>query len=318
MKRNLKNIFAIMLLVIYSFCILNTFLANIFSVDKTVEVNYDSNHLLGGTTNASDNQVVNPGGENTSVWSSDGVKISKTIDGTNTEDYFDITLQIKTKTDVKTIMESDSAAVVFVLDLSDTMDNYIDPTNSSSGKKVDNAIAAVQKFTQEFNAKSANYPHNKIGAVGFNTNGQDLVSLTDVTRWSSFNSTLNTEVRNVLRNANSYDVFTNMEAGLKKAETMLNGSDAKHKYIVFLSDGVPTTYIRSGYNGYRFTSNGVTFDGYTNGITGKSVQYPGANYSDTGAIKARQLAMNLKKSGVTIYSIGVGLQTFYGDRKSVV
>ena len=43
-------------------------IVHIFSVDKTVEVKYDSNHLLGGTTNASDNQVVNPGGENTSVW----------------------------------------------------------------------------------------------------------------------------------------------------------------------------------------------------------------------------------------------------------
>ena len=316
MKKNLKKIFGISLFLIYSFCILNSFLTSILSVEKTVEVNYDSNHLLGDTSYLSDNQIVSVGGENTNVWNSDGVKISKTIDGTNTEDYFDITLQIKTKKDVKTIMESDSAAVVFVLDLSDTMDNYIDPTNTSSGKKVDNAIAAVQKFTQEFNAKSTNYPHNKIGAVGFNTNGQDLVSLRDVTNWSSFNSTLSTSVRNVLNNARDYDGFTNIEAGLKKAQDMLDASGSKHKYIVFLSDGVPTTYIRSGYNGFRFTSENTTFDDFTNGITGKKIEYTGANYSDTGAVKARQLAMTLKKSGVTIYSIGVGLQTFYGYKGS--
>lgn len=312
MKKNLKKIFAFMLVATYSIFITSDLMANIYLAEKTVEVTYDSKHLLGNTTNASDNQIVNVGGENTSVWDEDGVKISKTIDGTDKEDYFDVTLQIKTKTDVKTIMESDSAAVVFVLDLSGTMESSINPLNPSSGKKIDNAIAAVQRFTQQFAAKSQNYPHNKIGAVGFNTDGHDVVSLRDITNYESFNTQLNTNAHNILNNATNYDEFTNIEAGIKKAEAMLDTSGSKHKYIVFLSDGAPTTYIKEGYSGYKFTNASTTFSDYTNGITGKRIEWDGANYSDTGAKRARIAAMNLKSSGVTIYSIGVGLQTFWG------
>ena len=267
---------------------------------------------------ANANQVVNSGGSNTTKWNSDGVQVSKTAQAASTgdEDYFDITLQVKSKKSVKDIMETDSAAVVFVVDLSDSMDNYINPRNSSSGRKVDNAIAAIQYFTKEFSKSSTNYPNNEIGAVGFNTNGHNLVGLTKIGNYQSFNSTLGTRADNIVDTSAKYDGFTNIEAGLKKAQTMLDTSKAKYKYIVFLGDGVPTTYIKSGDNGYRFVTNSTTFDGYNNGITGKAVQGPGANYSDNGAIKARQLAMTLKRSGVTIYSIGVGLQTFWGYQGS--
>ena len=73
-------------------------------------------------------QVVNSGGSNPTEWSSasDGVQVSKTVEATGIEDYFDITLQVKSKDSVETIMKSDSAAVVFVLDISGSMEDKID------------------------------------------------------------------------------------------------------------------------------------------------------------------------------------------------
>ena len=310
MRKKYKKLFAFTLVAIYSIFLIGSCYANANLEEKTIKVTYDSKHLLGNTTNASDNQVVNVGGENTNVWSSDGVKVSKTIDGTNTEDYFDITLQIKSKNDVKTIMSKDSATVVFVLDLSGTMYNAINggATNDYKKRKVTKAIEAVQIFAREFNKKSANYPNNKIGAVGFNTNGVDLVGLTNISNYTTFNSTLNDKTSAELsKSVGTWKEYTNIEAGLKKAQTMLNGSTSKYKYIIFLSDGMPTTYIKSEYTGYN-PEKELT-DGLNKGL---ALSGFGSNYSDTGAIKARQIAMNLKNKGVTIYSIGVGLNTFTG------
>ena len=128
-------------------------------------------------------QVVNSGGSNTTKWSSDGVQVSKTAKATGIEDYFDITLQVKSKDSVKTILDSDSAAVVFVLDLSGTMFNDINAnsTTTKENRKVFQAIRAIQDFTEEFYKLSkTDYPNNQIGAVGFNTDGQNLVGLTAI------------------------------------------------------------------------------------------------------------------------------------------
>lgn len=36
----------------------------------------------------------------------------------------------------------------------------------------------------------------------------------------------------------------------KMGNDLLNTTSVKNKYIIFLTDGLPTTYIRSGYEGY--------------------------------------------------------------------
>ncbi len=48
----------------------------------------------------------------------------------------------------------------------------------------------------------------------------------------------------------SHSRFTNIEAGLKMGADMLEDVSAENKYMIFLSDGFPTTYISGGYNGY--------------------------------------------------------------------
>lgn len=304
MKRNKEKIFLIICMFVYLF--------NAILVTNNSQVSYKTyakDYLLGNNTNLSDNQIVDIGGEVTDKWTTDGVKISKTIDGTDKEDYFDITLQVKTKKDVKSIMETDSAAVVFVLDLSETMNAAVDggDITKTNPKKITSTLTQVKEFVKTYKSDSVDYPNNQVGVVGFNSNGKDLVGLQLVKNLnlSTFNTSLTNAVNNVV-NAPGYahatDKYTNMHAGLKKAQTMLNSSNAKYKYVVFLSDGMPTTYSKSGYTGIDTTT-------LTDQINGNRALV-GGNYSDTGAQEARKVAMNLKSKGVKIYSVGVGLKTF--------
>ena len=85
------------------------------------------------------------------------------------------------------------------------------------------------------------------------------------------------------------------------ASDMLNKVSNNNKFIIFLSDGFPTTYISSGYSGYDpYDSTGRFYDHVLN----KKCLY-GTSYSDEAAIRARKKAAAIKDSGTTIFSIGV-------------
>ncbi len=107
--------------------------------------------------------------------------------------------------------------------------------------------------------------------------------------------------------ADSHDRFTNIEAGLKLGRDMLASATNQNKYIIFLSDGFPTTYVSSGYRGYDpyCTAGTPGHDGvFYDSVTKKYCQY-GTSYSDKAAIRAREVAGQIKTGGITIFSIGV-------------
>ena len=90
---------------------------------------------------------------------------------------------------------------------------------------------------------------------------------------------------------------------------MLAQASNAHKYIIFLSDGFPTTYVKSGYSGYDpYCSSGdPNADGvFINRRNGRYCKY-GTSYSDKAAIRARTMAQSIRGSGVQIYSIGVDI-----------
>ena len=83
---------------------------------------------------------------------------------------------------------------------------------------------------------------------------------------------------------------------------MLSGAANKNKYIIFLSDGFPTTYINSGYTGYDpYDTTGSIFK---DRVLNKPCSY-GTSCSDEAAIRARKMAASIKSTGVQIFSIGV-------------
>ena len=247
------------------------------------------------------NQIVKEGGSNSNE--EDGVSVSKNIYPSELENYFDIILTVQTKNKA---VDPD-LAVVIVMDISNTMNQTL-----GAGKtRLDAAKEASNNFIDSFAARSQNSSiDRKLGFVAFNSDSYQIFGLQDCN--DSNKESLKTSITNGINKnivnevADHNKRFTNIEAGLKRAKAMLDNSSASKKYILFLSDGFPTTYIKSGYTGYD------TYDGtrFRDRVLNKPCSY-GTSYSDEAAIRARQMATTIKDSGIEIYSVGVdvGAQT---------
>ena len=283
-------------------------------------------------------QIVNVGGTTTNA--TDGVEVSKTIESGGLENYFDITLQIKTKDSVQEIMRPQDLAIVVVMDISNTMIQYnTDGTKNSFGADLGNgkfapdyvagktndktryasAITAATNFINEFAGYSAGLDSSvvrKLGYVAFNTDAHEVFGLSDCKSSAAATALINdikTDTEKIVESKRynvSHKRFTNIEAGLKMANDMLAGAGAvDNKYIIFLSDGLPTTYVNTGYVGYDpYTPNATSSKNgsFYNAIRKKPCDI-GTSYSDRAAIKARKMAASIKASGVTIYSVGTGI-----------
>lgn len=136
----------------------------------------------------------------------------------------------------------------------------------------------------------------------------DLQSCTDEKTLAALKDTMRTETGKIIA-ADGYNAshtrFTNIEAGLRMGQDMLANAANKNKYIIFLSDGFPTTYISSGYSGYDpYDTTGKIFYDH---VLNKPTSY-GTSYSDEAAIRARNMAQSIKNADTTIFSIGVDVR----------
>ena len=243
------------------------------------------------------NQIVKEGGSNSNE--EDGVSVSKNIYPSELENYFDIILTVQTK---NRAVDPD-LAVVIVMDISNTMNKTL-----GGGKtRLDAAKEASNNFIDSFAARSQNSSiDRKLGFVAFNSDSYQIFGLQDCNE--SNKETLKTKITNGINKNIVNEVaphnkrFTNIEAGLKRAKAMLDKSSASKKYILFLSDGFPTTYIEHDYVGYD------TYDGnrFKDRVLNKPCSY-GTSYSDEAAIRARKMATTIKDSGIGIYSVGVDI-----------
>ena len=250
-------------------------------------------------TSSSNVQVENQGGSKSS---SDGaVSVSKTIAGTDLENVFDITLQVQTKQKIEEVYKEPDMAVVIVMDISNTMNS-----NFGGVTRYAAAMTAAENFLDQF-AENNSLGVSKVGFVAFNTDAHEIFGLRQCSTQAQANAlknTMRTQTGNIINQAgysSLHSRFTNVEAGLAMASDMLNGVSNRNKFIIFLSDGFPTTYISSGYSGYDpYDSTGRFYDHVLN----KRCLY-GTSYSDEAAIRARNKAAKIKASGTTIFSIGV-------------
>ena len=248
---------------------------------------------------ASDVQIKERGGTNTS---GDGaVSVSKTISGTDLENVFDITLQVQTSMNVAEISEAPDMAVVIVMDISNTMNSDFGGVTRYAA-----AMTAAENFLDQFAANNS-LGISKVGYVAFNTDAHQIFNLrpcSTTEQAKDLKNIMRTQTGSII-NASGYpdahSRFTNVEAGLAMASDMLKGVSNKNKFIIFLSDGFPTTYISSGYSGYDpYDATGRFYDH----VLKKPCLY-GTSYSDEAAILARKKAAAIKASGTTIFSIGV-------------
>ena len=241
--------------------------------------------------------------------SADGVKISKTISKSNLENYFDITLTVETTSKIEEITKAQDLAVVLVMDISNTMNEKFKGGGSST--KISAAKNSAIDFIKEFYKYSMNSNAvRQIGLVTFNRYSHDIFGgLKNVN--STSKTTLIDSVNGITAPSGADIKWTNMESGLKMGNDLLNTTSVKNKYIIFLTDGLPTTYIRSGYEGYtpanttHNSNKGYVEGNFYNFVKNKKV--PGTNYSEFGARKAELQAYGMKNKGIKIYSIGVGI-----------
>lgn len=264
-------------------------------------------------------QVANLGGCNSN--SSDGVTVCKTISESNLENYFDITLSVETTSKIEEITKAQDLAVVLVMDISNTM-NYELTSDQVGG--TDSRLNVAKSSVKNFISKFYDYSKNsnairQIGLVTFNRDSKDVFTgLKDVS--TTTRDTLDKKVTAITAPTDVNIKWTNMESGLKRANDLLKTSNVKNKYIIFLTDGLPTTYIESGYKGYtplksdhtKYNEHRVgNFYNYEKDVPIGDKDWSGTNYSDLGARKAEVLAYNMKNNGIKIYSIGVGITGQY-------
>ncbi len=267
--------------------------------------------LYKDTSEPSDSQIDDGGGK---VTSADGAVITtKTIDGTSEENVFDITLTVQTKTDVQTFLDEPDMAVVIVMDISNTMNTKF--TNDTISR-YDAAVVAASSFIDQFAENTSGL--SKIGFVAFNTSAHEIFSLQSCANTSQATALKNemmTDTGNIIDNYVTDDRtrFTNVEGGLKRAYDMLKDSGNANQYVILLTDGFPTTYLKDNsassrnYEGYDpYTPSGTKgADGvFYDYVTGYYCSY-GTSYSDKASIKARQMATSIKDSGGKIFSVGV-------------
>lgn len=275
-------------------------------------------HAAALAEEASSVQIRQPGG---SADGGDGVTIEKMIAGTPHENEFEITLRVTTRYSMEKLRQLSDAAVVLVLDVSNTMNNVMD----NGQRRIDAAQEAACAFIDDF----CN-PAHLLGAdraLGFVTFGQhartefELETL-DVAAPNAQRDQWKARVNGTSAGQNGQ--WTNIEGGLQLAQNLLKDSSAAHRFIVLITDGFPTTYIHSGSDsqtavyGYETSpsTGGVYYEKnrfYDHEWGTSGVECSGTSYSDTAAIRARQAAERIKQSGIDIFSIGIGLtQTIKG------
>ncbi len=334
------------LLVILSIIPLTSLCINVYADAENKQVT-----VIGGTES-----------KNT-VGEEDGLIVSKTIEETELENYFDITLKVRTQVEIEQSLSEQDLALVIVLDVSNTMltnamideDGNALQTQQPDGKfkidvsRYDAALVATSELITDFqeHSKDTNSKtQRQIGLVTFNSDSHTIFNLTNcktTTKKDELINSMYTDVNNIVTRKDkygtsygaSYTRFTNIEAGLRQAEDMLNQENVKgikNKMIIVITDGMPTTYVQEkdtsadeyrGYNTYmsKYEAQNPNFDS-TQKLTAskEGIFYNeymdlkcsgGTNYSDRAAIRARESATRIKSEGVEIFSIGIGLNNDY-------
>lgn len=269
----------------------------------------------------SSGQIVEEGGYEHDQY----VMVGKHIAATGAENVFDIKLEVVTQTRIEELYGIKDTAVVIVMDISNTMTSKL----SDGQKRYEGAMAAAEEFLKSLQEKSAEDPGAdiKVGFVAFNTDAHEFFDLSECRtkeQLADLVADMQADTDAIINAAgykSSLSRYTNIEGGLARGKAMLDKVEFENEYIIFLSDGFPTTYLnpnKTDYKGY-ITSIGTAADGYdferfnpnTEGQFYDSVRgLPcswGTSYSDRGAIKAQDKATSIKDSGINIFSVGVGL-----------
>jgi hypothetical protein len=181
------------------------------------------------------------------------VSVEKNISETGTENVFDINLIVKTQKQFTSSEVKGDAAVVLVMDVSNSMKDPLGKTTRMATAK-----AAAVTFVNNY-ITDASTARRMISIVEFGSNAKTVLGWTNaVTNTANVTNAINNDVSigftdsRIPGGSHSDDGGTNIEGGLTLAYNLLgqtgenqplNGIGAL--YVVLLSDGCPTYHISS-------------------------------------------------------------------------
>ena len=179
--------------------------------------------FLGGTWGSAapvENQIVHNGQK---VTSPDGnVSVQKSIRQTG-KDSFEITLTVDTKDKVTSYVKDASVDVVLVIDISNSMDNGRLTAAKNAAKTFVNTMLGGNVVTD-----------SKIAVATYNNSGHTIKAL------SGDKDALIAAINGIKLDSNEQNGGTNIQAGIQQGQALLNAGQNENKYMVLLSDGVPT------------------------------------------------------------------------------
>lgn len=214
-------------------------------------------------------QVVNPGGTvyydqngkqyDTGKLGEDGivVEMSKTVQAGDSENIFDVTLQVKTNQNVQELSSTNpDAAVALVLDLSGSMEDCVECGKGETSHSIwsdhtyksrlaqaqENAIQFLNQFSELSSGEGK--AKRMVTVITFNSHAQRVTSWLDVTNQRNLNY-VQTQI-NSLEISERY-TGTNIEAGLMLADNNLDEvkeEGIEYLYTILLTDGKPTWHVQ--------------------------------------------------------------------------
>ncbi len=197
--------------------------------------------------------------------------------------------------------------VVLMLDMTGSMDDVTSSTSEPTGYvRVDASIAASKAFIETIvTNEDGSYNGNRVGVYVFNKNG--AATLYD---FGSVDS--DTELEAIYADLDSiYDDHyasggTPYDDGLAKCQEVLAAAKTdgignnRQQFTVFMTDGVPTSYAYVNGSSYGTHSS-------ASAIAGMLTSSDDYATRDTD-YKYEYYSTEMKKAGVTVYTVGVGLE----------
>ena len=250
------------------------------------------------------------------------VQVSKTITPTDTENVFDINLKVVTTEEVEEIEISPDAAVVLVMDVSNSMKWDVDGDDPGRGEKSRITLAkdAAQKFIDGY-TENAEDAKRMVSIVQFGSNAQTVLKWTDAA-----NANGKLQVKNAIQNSVQVNFKykdgkwtqndaggTNIEGGLMLARNLLDSSaiaDIDNVYVIMLSDGVPTYYVADKDESTKETSfiTGSVDGGFNSGSTAEWNDYKDINGAERNVgwgytEKGDNIAQDIHDKTTALYTI---------------
>lgn len=245
--------------------------------------------------------------------------VKKTIEGTETENKFKITLDVKTTFDTQTVQVASDTDVVLVIDVSGSMgycsacgknyeshghpykvglfgncrncgtskDNHATSSCKWKESRLDAAKGAAKTFISQYANSGENDAQRNLAIVTFSGNAYTKMGWVNVAEGA--------QAANRAVDGLSADGGTNTHAGLMLARNLLKNRTAS-PYVILLTDGKPTYAMKDD-------SNATDKIELVEGLFYQNYVGNGEQATSQTKDPAKNAATDIKNNGATLYTI---------------